>query len=169
MSTNKLFKTFIVVLVMLFISCGVYAMTVSDLGKVCLFSKISGVIKLDGKPVAMARLVRTVNMSSPDVDETFTDEKGYFEFPAIFKRTVTKYLPQEFTSNQEIMVLYNGKEYRMWSSVKRQPDENSESRGKPLVVECELNSEEKMIKVNNSPIFSLCTWDVEPDKRRKAF
>lgn len=169
MSTNKLFETSIVVLVMLFISCGAYAMTVSDLGKVCLFSKMTGVIKIDGKPVAKARLVRTVDLSGPETDETLTDENGHFEFPAVFTRTITKYLPQEFASNQEIMVHYNGKQYRMWSSVKRQPDENSESRGKPLVVECELSSEEKMIKVNNSPIFSLCTWDVEPDKRRKAF
>lgn len=144
-------------------------MSVTDLGKVCLFSKMTGVMTLDGKPVANARLVRTVNLSSPESDETVTDEQGNFEFPAVFKRTITKHLPQEFASNQEIIVHYQGQQYTMWSAVKRKPEENSESRGKPLVVACELNSEEKMIKVNNSPIFSLCTWDVEPDKRRKAF
>jgi len=144
-------------------------MSVKDIGKVCLFSKMTGVVTLDGKPAANARLIRTVDLSGPETDETSTDEQGNFSFPAVFTRTVSKYLPQEFSSNQDIKVLYQGKEYAMWSAVKRTPDDNSESRGKPLHVQCELNSEEKMIKVNNSPIFSLCTWDVEPDKRRGAF
>lgn len=144
-------------------------MSASDVGKVCLFSRMTGVITLDGKAVINAKLVRTVDLSGPQTDETMTDESGRFEFPAVFKRTISKHLPQEFVSKQEIIVHHDGKQYTMWSGVKRTPDENSESRGKPLSVECELNSEEKMIKVNNSPIFSLCTWDVEPDKRRKAF
>lgn len=156
-------------LTMFFISSGVFAMSLGDVGKVCLFSHISGVIRLDGEPVANARLVRTVDLSGPETDETSTNENGYFEFPAVFKRTVAKYLPQEFASKQEIVVHYKGEEYRIWSAVKRKPEEGIESRGKPLVVQCELNSEETMIKVNNSPIFSLCTWDVVPDKPRKAF
>ena len=89
--------------------------------------------------------------------------------PAVFVRTISKYLPQKFSANQEIMVYYKDKEYRMWSAVKRKPEENIESRGKSLVVKCELNSKKTMIKVNNSPIFSLCTWDVESDKQRNAF
>lgn len=144
-------------------------MSVTDIGKVCLFSNMSGVITLNGEPVTNAKLVRTVDLSGPKSDETTTDQKGQFEFPAIFTRTLSKHLPQEFASKQEIIVHINGETYTMWSAVKRTPDENSESRGKPLVVSCELNSEENLIKVNNSPIFSLCTWDVEPDKRRKAF
>lgn len=157
------------IFVMILMTNEVFAMSLSDAGKVCLFSNMAGSITLNGKPVANARLVRTVNLSSDETDETTTDENGKFELPAIFKRTISKYLPQEFAANQEIVVHYNGKEYRIWSGVKRKSEENTESRGKPLRVKCELNSEETMIKVNNSPIFSLCTWDVEPDKRRKAF
>lgn len=112
--------------------------------------------------------MRTVDFKKIS-DETTTDDSGHFELPAVFERTVTKYLPQEFASNQEIVVDYNSKEYRIWSGVKRKPEENIESRGKPLVVACELNSEETLIKVNNSPIFSLCKWDVTPDKKRNAF
>lgn len=144
-------------------------MSISDIGKVCLFSSMSGVIKLDGKPAANARLIRTVNLSSDITNETTTDKNGYFEFDAAFTRTITKYLPQEFTSNQEIVVHYNGKEYKMWSAVKRKHDENTESRGKPLVVQCELNSEETLIVVDRSPIYSLCNWDVKPDKKRDIF
>ena len=136
-----------------------------DIGKVCLFSAMSGVITLDGKPVSGALLKRTVDHQRPKSDETHTDENGYFEFPAFNERTICKFLPMEFVVGQKIIVHYQGKEYKMWSGVKRKPEENVESRGKPLVVRCELNSEEKLIEVNYGPIFSLCTWDVEPDPR----
>ena len=52
----------------------------------------------------------------------------------------------------------------MWSGIKRKKEENSESRGKPLVVTCELTLEDRnYLTVNSGPIFSLCTWDVEAD------
>lgn len=148
---------------------GVIAMGLTDVGKVFLFSKMEGVIKLDGKPVSDAKLVRTVNLSKDEVDETVTDKNGKFEFDVIAKRSAGKHLPQEFAVSQLIYVHYKGKEYRMWSGVKRKPEENSESRGKPLVVACELSSEEDMVIINNSPIFSLCTWDVEPDEEERIF
>jgi len=71
----------------------------------------------------------------------------------------------EFAVSQVILVHYKESEYKMWSGVKRTEEENAESRGKPLVVECELNSEEELITVNRSPIFSLCKWDVESDPK----
>lgn len=148
---------------------GVYAMSISEIGKVCLFSEISGVITLNGKPVSDARLVRTVNRDGAQSDETITDKKGYFKMPAVFERTVTKYLPQEFVVKQEIQVHYQGKQYPMWSGVKRRPEVNAESRGKPLVVECELSREKQLKQVNNSPIISLCTWAAEPDQIDTGF
>ncbi|MCK4825737.1 carboxypeptidase regulatory-like domain-containing protein [bacterium] len=147
------------------ISNGVFAMGLSDAGKVCLFSKMTGVIKLDGKPVSNARLVRTVNLSKDEVDETTKDEKGNFKLDAKFTRTITKFLPQEFVVSQYIIVHYEDKEYEMWNGVKRKPEENTESRGKPLVVECELSDELNVKKVNGSPIVSLCTWDAEADPK----
>jgi hypothetical protein len=159
----------IITVFLLLIICGGVAMGITDIGKVCLFSNMTGIITIDGEPVANARLVRTVDLSSEKTDETKTDQYGKFEFPTVFARTITKHLPQEFASKQEIVAHVDGKPYTIWSGVKRTPEENSESRGKPLVVTCELNSEETLIKGNNSPIFSLCSWDVEPDKQRKAF
>jgi hypothetical protein len=146
-----------------FVAVGVFAMSLGDVGKVCLFSAISGTITLDGKPVVNARLVRTGDRAGPIVDETVTDEKGYFEFPVMFERTITKFLPQEFVASQKVVVVHNNKNYQIWSSVKRNPEENVEAKGKPLVVTCELNSEEKSIVVDRVPIHSLCVWDVEPD------
>ena len=81
-------------------------MSLLDFGKVCLFSKISGVILLNGKAVANARVVRTVKLSKEQTDETTTDDQGYFEMSAVFTRTIGKYLPQEFVSSQLIEVVY---------------------------------------------------------------
>jgi hypothetical protein len=140
-------------------------MSISDVGKVCLFSRMSGVVKLHGEPAKNARLVRTVSLSSsPKTDETYTDENGYFEFPAVFERTVAKFLPMEFVAKQDIVVHYQGTEYEMWDGIKRRPEENVESRGQPLVVECELAMEELDYKsVNGGPIFSRCIWGAEGD------
>lgn len=138
-------------------------MALGDVGRVCLFSPISGVITMNGQPVVNARLVRTGDRNGPKVDEVASDQKGYFEFPAMYERTITKFLPQEFVASQTIIVYYQGQQYEMWSAVKRKPEENVESRGNPLVVTCELNSEQTSIMVNGSPIHSLCSWDVEPD------
>ncbi len=82
--------------ILLILTIGVIKMAFADIGKVCLFSEISGVITLDGKPVANAKLVRTVNKEKDITDETTTDDKGYFKMPAVYERTITKFLPMEF-------------------------------------------------------------------------
>ena len=144
-------------------------MTSLDAGKACLFSKISGIITLDGKPVANAKITRTVNLNKDKVDHTYTDDKGYFEMPTIFQRTVTQFLPLEFVVKQDIVVQYNGNSYDIWSGVKRTPEENAESRGEALKVQCELNSEKTFKQVSNSPYISRCIWSAEPDKIDTGF
>lgn len=141
----------------------VVAMSILDAGKVCLFSKISGVITRDGKPAANAQVIRRVNFNRDKIDQVITDQNGYFEMPAVFQRTVTKFLPQEFVASQAIDVTYQDRTFRIWESVKRSPKENVEAKGKPLVVTCELNSEERSVVVDRVPIHGLCTWDVEVD------
>ncbi len=150
----------------LFILLGGTAVGLSDIGKVCLFSAISGVITLNGQPVADAKLIRTANRAGKR-DETTTDAKGQFSFPALYERTITKYLPQEFAVGQLIMVEYKGKSYELWSGVKGNPEENTESRGRPLIVQCDLGNQKQLKEVNSSPIFSLCTWDAEPDPKKE--
>jgi hypothetical protein len=153
----------VIISCLFFVAVGVFAMSLGDVGKVCLFSPISGTITLEGKPVVNARLVRTGDRDGPRVDEAITNERGYFEFPGMFERTITKLLPMEFVASQKIVVSYEGQSYEMWSSIKRNPDVNTESRGKPLVVTCELTSGERNIVVDRVPIHGLCIWDVEPD------
>ncbi len=138
-------------------------MSILATGKVCLFSKISGVITFEGKPVANALLTRTASLSKDKVDQTRTDENGYFEMPAVFERTITKFLPQEFVAKQVISVEFNNQNYDIWSGVKRTPEENAESRGENLQVSCELTQEKTLKQVNNNPIIGRCIWETEPD------
>lgn len=137
-----------------------------DAGKVCLFSGISGVITKDGKPVVNARVVRTADRDGERKDETTTDENGYFELPPMFERTVTKFLPMEFVTYQEVNVIQRGRSpVTIWSSVKRKPNENSEARGAPIKVACELEREETITRVDRVAIHSRCDIDVTPDPK----
>lgn len=152
---NKIFTSFFLLL----FSNGVYAM--SD--KACLFSGMTGVINYEGKPAANVRLLRKIE--GKDVDETITDENGNFEFEVVYKdKSLFDFLPTEFAIQQIITAIKDDTEYTIWTGVKRKPEENAESKGKPLVVSCELTlEEENYIKVNGGPFFTLCTWDVEAD------
>ena len=144
-------------------------MAASHMGKDCLFSAISGTITLNGEPAAGAHVKRTAGKAHVEgefTDETFTDENGYFAMPAIWERNLlSRVFPMEFAVPQEIYVDYKGEEYLVWVSVKQKRSENSESRGKPLVVECELNSDKRLFEVDGSFFSVKCKWDVEEDVR----
>lgn len=136
-------------------------------GKDCLFSEISGTITFNGEPAAGAHVRRVAGKAHVEgkfTDETLTDEKGYFSLPAIWERNLlSRVFPMEFAVPQKITVDYKGEEYLIWTSVKRSRQENSESQGKPLVIQCELTAEERNFDVDGAFFATLCTWDVEID------
>jgi hypothetical protein len=70
--------------------------------------------------------------------------------PALFVRSIAKYLPQEFVVGQSIKVVVGDKEDQIWSGVKRKKEENTESRGEPLIVTCDLSNKKEIIRVNGS-------------------
>ena len=132
------------------------------------FSAISGVITLGGRPVSGARVERVGSRmfsSGHDTAELITGEDGQFSFPAVSERSfIAKYIPGEFVAPQKIFVTYEGMKYTIWEGVKRTPENNSEARGKPLVVECGLDKESAGIIVDGGFYYTKCTWDVEPDE-----
>jgi len=142
-------------------------MASSNKGKDCLFSAISGTITLNGKPAAGAHVKRIAGKAHVEgefTDETQTDEKGYFSMPAIWERNLlSRVFPMQFAVSQAILVVYEGEEHWVWVSTKFSKEENSESLGKPLIVQCELNSERRTFRVKDTPFNTLCTWDVEID------
>lgn len=138
--------------------------------KLYLMSEISGTITLNGEAAAGAQLKRTVGkaFSRGEVtDETTTDGNGYFSLPAVIQRKlIPNIIPAEFVVPSEIYVIYQGKEYFIWTSTKREPEKNTENKGKPLVVRCELTSEERGFMIDGSFFTTMCVWDVEVDQPR---
>jgi hypothetical protein len=139
------------------------AMSILDTGKVCTFSNISGIITIGGKPAINALVKREVSYGSGYRDETYTDKSGRFDLPALFTKTIAKFLPQEFVVGQKISVILDGAEYEIWEGVKRYPEENVEARGVPIVVECELERDKQLYMVDGQAFYTNCSWDVETD------
>jgi hypothetical protein len=160
-------KKIIISLTLLIFSYGVYAMGI----KQCLFSEMTGVVSFEGKPAAGVKLVRVVNYDKDIFDETMTDELGNFQFPAIYRSSIlSKILPMEFVVYQNITAHFQGNEIEMWSATKRSPEENAESKGRPLIVECNLNQPEvSFISVDGNLVHSRCNWDVEADPDQASF
>ena len=116
-----------------------------DFAKVCLFSEVSGVVTLDGKPVADVEVVRTAQMGHDNIytDKTVTDGQGRYRFPARFTHSVYKIAPVEPVITQKITFYYQDKEYLGWFMTKRDYEVNTEL-GHPLNLTCALDSEPKM-------------------------
>ena len=97
-------------------------------------------------------------------DETTTDENGFFEMPPLYDRNIVgEFLPMEFVCSQTINVSYKAQAFDIWYGIKRDRAENSDSRGKPLIVACEILSEEKVTHIDGSSYSTTCIWDVESD------
>lgn len=146
-----------------------FSMDFEDSGVAFVFSKMSGTVFFDDQPAAHATLIRTVNYGGYERDRFKTDENGRFELPAIIEANLSPEEMAEFSVGQEVLVEYQGRRYPLWSAVKRDPRENSEARGKPLQVRCELAGLNQLVQVDGHPIFTPCRWDVETDRLTPGF
>lgn len=144
-------------------------MSILDTGKACTFSAMSGVILKNGEPVKHALVKRETHWQNKVSDETTTDEKGYFEFPARFERSIAAVLPQEFVVGQSIFVTHESNEYKIWAGVKRKKYENSETDGDPIKLTCELEQEREAIFVKNQSFITQCKWNVTPNELKTGF
>lgn len=134
-------------------------MSIFNLGKACIFSAVQGTVTLEGKPVSNAQVKRHANWQSEKSDETTTDDQGQFSFPPMFSKSVMKYLSGQFTSNQTMEVIYEGKTYTIWKTTKWSEEENAELGGKPLRLTCELSKEPEVKFVGRYGIDGVCSWD----------
>ncbi|WP_051786560.1 carboxypeptidase-like regulatory domain-containing protein [Endozoicomonas numazuensis] len=139
-------------------------MSIFDVGKMCTFSKISGVILNNGQPVAGAKIIRETRYEKTFSDQAVTDDNGYFEMPALFVRSIAKFLPMEFGAWQSMKIVLDGTEHKIWGATKTSKEENSESKGKPLIVTCDLSDDEQVFQVSGETFFTKCKWDVEKDE-----
>ena len=134
------------------------AMSIFDTGKACVFSAVEGVLTRNGEPVKGATIVRKVEWQREDSDKTVTDENGHFSFPAMYHRSAMKLLPAEFVASQDIIAIVDDDEYFLWHTTKREPEENAELRGSPMVFQCELSKEPRFDHSYDASIETICTW-----------
>lgn len=134
--------------------------------KHCVFSAISGTITLNGEPVKHARLVRTGKLGHAKtdvVDETTTDENGYFSLPNMFQSASEAGGLAMFIIFQQITVEHEGAIHRIWSGNKMDSGVNTEGRGKPLNITCELINEDEVKNVQGNSFITKCDLGVELD------
>lgn len=133
-------------------------------GEACTFSAISGTLTKNGAPLAGVTVTRNVDWQGNKTETTTTDAKGYFSFDHHVERSIAKVLPMQFSAKQTIDVLVDGENFNIWEGVKLTPGFNSENRGVPLEVECDINDPLVTISIERQPIITSCKWDVEVDK-----
>jgi hypothetical protein len=128
---------------------------------VCVFSSMQGMVTLNGKPVAGAKLRRVVTWKDKkgESDSTETDAEGRFEFPAMM-RTLKQMLPAQFVAHQSIYVIYNDTEYHIWEMGKTSKQENSELGHVADNLTCELTDElEPYPEAPGGLLLTVCKWD----------
>ncbi|MFC3283750.1 DUF6795 domain-containing protein [Litchfieldella rifensis] len=153
-------KTLILMLVILLFGLAI-VMTFFDIGKAYVFSPTRITITLNQEPLKGAKVIRRWDWNKQGEDHAFTNEEGVVELPEIRRRGITQFILAEFVAAQQIMVLVDDKEERIWSYSKRASGENAELGGKPLVLNCELSNEEKMYRDFGPPLLTKCTWSKE--------
>ena len=136
-----------------------------DFVKVCLFSEVTGVVTLEGKPVAGAELVRTAKIGEKvHTDKTKTDENGRFQFSAMYTNSVYKIAPVEPFIAQKIKILTDKKEYEAWDLDKRNYDLNGELRhfgsngevNLRLNIRCELTAKRHRQEFGAKILLGIC-------------
>ena len=133
------------------------AMSIFDAGKVCTFSAVRATVTYEGEPVKGARVTRLTEWKNPNKEITETDDKGIFDFPAIFERSISKYMPMEIVISQQIIVEYQGRLFEIWANGKMNPEEDSEFDGVSIDLDCELTNEAKTYRSNGSLVMTNCT------------
>ena len=127
---------------------------------VCLFSKTSGQILNEGKPVEGANIIRTMIWQNKTFEEkAVTDKNGNFTFDAKIKNSLSKFIPVEVVVAQKILIEHNGIQYEGWKANKRDAEENTELNGRPINLKCELTDEVSVKEQGRNVIKGMCRWD----------
>ncbi|MCF6281464.1 MAG: DUF4198 domain-containing protein [Candidatus Polarisedimenticolaceae bacterium] len=113
------------------------------LNKHIVFSAVDGIVTLQGKPLQNVKVTRSYSESKKIDEVTHTDSEGRFQFPDWVDTTLFdfSFLPMEIRIIQEIVIEHQGTQYDAWVSAKSDYEKNSELKGAPINLSCELSSE----------------------------
>ncbi len=151
---------FAVTLILMFLAIQrVEAMSIFDIGKTCVFSTVKARLTRNNEPLKNVKVIRRWEWNELKEDFTTTDDKGFFEFPAVYEKSITRMLPVELVIAQGLYIVENDEELKFWSNSKRDPEENSEFDGQPINMMCELTHEMEIHKEFGSRMRTLCKWE----------
>lgn len=124
-----------------------------------LFSEVTGVVTIDGKPVAGAEVQQIYIWKSDEViNRTLTDEEGRYSFPEVTKTSfIWSWLPHEPFISQRVNILQAGETHKGWFYSKHDYDKNGELKGRPINLRCDLINPTKAHP--ETEYFGLCTLD----------
>ena len=126
------------------------------MGKMCLFSAVKGVVLDHGKPVEGATLERTYKWmwkNETGGDNTVTDARGAFQFPAIWGSSLLgSLLPHEPVVDETILIHHAGQTYKAWMFTRGNYDENGELKGRPISLVCRLEAE----VTHHGDVYGIC-------------
>lgn len=131
------------------------------MAEVFTFSKVSGQLLSEGKPVSGARVSRLTEYHELEIEETMTDQDGRFQFDSKTTQRGFTLFSSEFVVAQSIRVATASGEYVIWSNTKRSVAENSELGGQALKLRCNLQDGLKVFRDYGSILRTNCTWDSE--------
>jgi hypothetical protein len=130
------------------------------LNKHIVFSAVDGIVTLQGEPLQNVKVTRSYSESKKVDEVTYTDSEGRFKFPDWVDTTLFdfSFLPTEIRIIQEIVVEHQGTQYDAWISAKSDYEKNSELKGTPINLSCELSSEPSYKETpSEQTVYGVCT------------
>jgi len=113
------------------------------MGKMYLFSEITGVVVKSSAPVQDATVEQEYRWAWKDEtgkEQVKTDSQGNFSFPAIVRNSFFgSLLPHEPMIRQTLLIKHEGQVYKAWMFDKGNYDQNGELKGKPISLYCDLD------------------------------
>lgn len=131
-----------------------------------LFPFVEGRVTQNGAPLKNATVIREATYDGAEVQETVTDQDGYFSFPewVVSSRTPGKPL-MEARLRQVIIVSHETKAFVLWYYVTGRIDGEKVIAEKLRTLHCELNDDEvdHHFQKAENPNFthnvsSICRW-----------
>ena len=135
------------------------AMSFLNPTKSCVFSAVKARLTKNGQPLKGVTVIRRWTWHDAHEDSTHTNANGEFSFPAVFEASVSRLLPVEFAVAQSLYIKGAGDEEMFWVNTKRKTDENSEYKGRPISLQCELTHEMKITREFGSIMSTMCTLE----------
>ena len=113
-----------------------------------LFSRVQGVVLDHGVPVVDAELRQKIVWDEDEANNvevrTRTDARGHFILePITHPAGMTRLVPHQPMTLQTISIRHDGHEYIAWKHGKLTYDANSELKGKPILLICDLSNPPK--------------------------